>query len=261
LTTHKQQVDTAASTAAGATEQVNVAQTAMEAATAEKARLDQVVTERNGQLASAQQQLQAAQAQVPETTQSVAERWSRQLTLSDLRALTPEQMCWGIFELTDVYGRYRAGEIAELDKTAPLSDADKQDPAKVLAREREIEQRVYEKLKSYPTVYATLYGNGAGQAQGEFFATVDQSLYVANAGTIVSWIAPTAGNVTERVINQTDPKLAAEELYLGVLNRLPSENEIAAVNTYLAGRPDQRSQAVQELAWSLVSSAEFRFLH
>jgi hypothetical protein len=52
--------------------------------------------------------------------------------------------------------------------------------------------------------------------------------------------------------------VAAEELYLGILTRMPSEEEVAEVSAFLSQRPD-RSKAAQELVWGLLSSAEFRF--
>ena len=55
-----------------------------------------------------------------------------------------------------------------------------------------------------------------------------------------------------------DAKVAAEELYLGILTRMPTEQESAEVASFLAARPD-RAKAAQELVWGLISSAEFRF--
>ncbi len=162
--------------------------------------------------------------------------------------------------MTGVYDRYWAAEVAELDKTAPLSAEQQQDAAQVAERQVQLEQRVYDKLKGNLGAFITYYGAAAGQPQGDFFSTADQALFAANGGSINSWVAPAGDNVTAHVMNQADARLAAEELYLGVLTRLPREEEAADVAAYLNGRDDEKS-AAQELVWGLLNSAEFRFNH
>ena len=183
---------------------------------------------------------------------------SSRFALSQLKPLTPEQMCWTIFKVTTVYDRYQANEVAELDKTTPLTDEQRNDPAIVSARASEVELRTYDKLKSNIVSYVQIYGGGPGQPQGDFYASADQALFTANGSAINSWVAPAGGNATERIINSTDARIAAEELYLGVLTRMPSQEEVAEVTSLLSARPD-RSKAAQELVWGLISSAEFRF--
>jgi hypothetical protein len=74
-------------------------------------------------------------------------------------------------------------------------------------------------------------------------------------------VAPAGDNVTERIAKQADLGVAAEELYLGVLTRLPTEAELTEVTTYLANRAADKQVAAQELVWALLNSAEFRFNH
>ena len=83
-------------------------------------------------------------------------------------------------------------------------------------------------------------------------------MFTANGGSINSWVVPAGDNAAERIVNSTDPRVAAEELYLGILTRMPMEEEVTEVASILAARPD-RSKAAQELVWGLISSAEFRF--
>ena len=52
---------------------------------------------------------------------------------------------------------------------------------------------------------------GAGQPQGEFFATADQALFTANAGALLGWTGAGGGNLTERMINQADSAITAED--------------------------------------------------
>ncbi len=261
LATHQQQVDTAAQLRAGTQQQTAALQVALDQVLAENVRREEVHLAAASALTTAQQDAEQQQLKLRETRTSVTLDWSHVGYLTDLQALTPEQLCWSIFQTTGVYERYRQIEIAELDKTAPLNDAAKQDPVQVAARERDIEQRTYDQLKGNLGIFVTNYGAAAGQPQGEFFATVDQALFAANGGPILSWIAPTSGNVTERIAIATEPQQAAEELYLTVFSRPPQAEEVAAVSRYLAARPEQKLAVAQELVWSLLTSSEFRFNH
>jgi hypothetical protein len=56
-----------------------------------------------------------------------------------------------------------------------------------------------------------------------------------------------------------EPRQVAEELYISVLMRVPSGDEINAVTNHLQARQADRQVALQELAWALITSNEFRF--
>jgi hypothetical protein len=75
------------------------------------------------------------------------------------------------------------------------------------------------------------------------------------------WLAPRAGNLTDRLAQLNEAGAVAEELYLSVLTRLPDDDERKEVADYLKGRTADRAAALQELTWALLASAEFRFNH
>ena len=110
--------------------------------------------------------------------------------------------------------------------------------------------------------FVAIYAAGPGQPQNDFFATADQALFAANGGSINSWIAPGGGNVSERMVQEKDPRKAADDLYLTILSRPPTSEESADVARVLARPgPATKPAAVQELVWGLLTSAEFRFNH
>ncbi|REJ91936.1 MAG: hypothetical protein DWQ29_05200, partial [Planctomycetota bacterium] len=61
--------------------------------------------------------------------------------------------------------------------------------------------------------------------------------------------------------NAADPQQGIQELYLAVLSRMPTADEVSDATNYLASRPDDRPAAAQELVWGLLTSVEFRFNH
>jgi chorismate mutase len=237
------------------------AQEALAATLAERAHREQAVAAAKAAVAAAKADVVAKKSELEKTTSELNDGWAKDFTIASLKPLTPEQMCWTVFQVTGVYDRYWKKEVADLDKAKPLRDAEKKDPKKLEARNIELEQRTYDKLKSNIGTFVAFYGAAAGQPQGDFFATADQALFVANAGSINSWIVPASDNVTERIVKQQDFRAAAEDLYLNVLTRMPTDAERADVEKYLKDRTKDKPVAAQELVWALLNSAEFRFNH
>lgn len=231
------------------------------AALAERVRRDEAVALAKANVSAAQAEVAAKQAEFDKMLADVTERWTADFTIAVLKPLTPEQLCWTVFRVTGVYDNYWRTEVAELDKAKPLTDEQKNDPAQVAARNVELEQKTYDKLKGNIATFVSYYGAAAGQPQGDFFSTADQALFAANGGSINSWVAPANGNVTEKIIKEEDPKAAAEELYLTVLTRFPNEEEASEVVNHLTNHKDSKPAAAQELVWALINSAEFRFNH
>jgi len=91
--------------------------------------------------------------------------------------------------------------------------------------------------------------------------TVKAALFFMNDETVLSWLKPEGENLMARLLKQADPAAVADELYLSVLSRLPSEEEEAEVSSYLAARVERREKAVTNLIWSLLASNEFCVNH
>jgi hypothetical protein len=118
------------------------------------------------------------------------------------------------------------------------------------------------RLAPQTTPFVRSFGGKPGEPQGRAFEpTLDQTLFLANGPVIRGWLAPRPGNLTDRLARLSEPDAVAEELYLSILTRRPSVEERTDVREYLKHRSADRSAALQELAWALVASVEFRFNH
>lgn len=173
--------------------------------------------------------------------------------------LTPEQMGWSTLVATGVMKNYIAKHRAELESGSPATAEQQADPVWNAARHEEAVRRARKELVGNVNVFVSLFGHGAGQPQGDFFATADQALYTSNGGTLFAWAAPGGENVTQRMIAAADPKECAKILYWSVLARDPSSSEVRMVEEFLSGSPDQRPRLSQEMVWGLMAGAEFRF--
>jgi hypothetical protein len=174
-----------------------------------------------------------------------------------LRPLSPEQMAWSAMEATGVSEGTRAAEAARLAADPRLRDmVAVSDKARRL-RDRQIEEKVHAALAGNVPQFVGMYGGNPGEPEQDFQASVHQALFVANGTTIRGWIAALANRL--QAVN--NPRAAADDLYLAVLTRLPDEQERAEVIEYLVRKADNRAVGIQEIAWALLASAEFRFNH
>jgi hypothetical protein len=117
------------------------------------------------------------------------------------------------------------------------------------------------KLAGNVALFVATFGGKPGQAQDNPEATLDQALFLSNGKLVRGCLTPRAGNLTGRLAALKEADAVAEELYLSVLTRTPTGDERKEVADYLKGHAADRAAALQELAWALLASAEFRFNH
>jgi len=189
--------------------------------------------------------------------ENLTERWSRNVATGAFTHLTPEQLCWSILQATDQIDVQRKAGAADYDKKNPLKKNQKSDAARDVARARHADQYAYDKLKGNIATFVKLFGGAAGEVQTDFYTTADQALYFANGTNLRGWIT----TLSSRLNAITESKAMAEELYLSILTRRPANAEIAAVEAYLSDQKDNRTNAIREMAWGLMTSTEFRFNH
>lgn len=170
-----------------------------------------------------------------------------------LKPLWAEELGWSMMT---------AVGLLDAEMKAIEGAAKKKDPkfGAVLAQNPKWREKyLYERLRGNVAPFVRTYGSTAGQPEGEFQASLDQALFLANSGTIVNWLSPRNGNLIDRLV-KTDDAQVAQQLYLAVFTRPPTAEEEQLVAAHLKESQD-RTKALQELAWALVASAEFRFNH
>lgn len=160
--------------------------------------------------------------------------------VANVRPLSPEQFAWSLLQAT--------GQL-ELERKALGA--------------RATELALQTKLGPQIATFVTLFGNQPGEpaSSDDFQATLDQTLFLRNGGVVRAWLAPNAGNLSGRLLQQKDAGAFAEELYLSVFARRPGADEQKLITDYLERHSADRAVALPELCWALLSSAEFRFNH
>ncbi len=240
----------------GATSQVTAAQQQQQVAEAELTNRKKNVETKAAALAQAQATLVAAQANLQSSYNELAEAWASQAAIRSVKPLSPEQLAWSLMEACGIVDSYRNTSDAEVEKTVPKASVEA-DPAKKAERDFQVALLAREKLRGVTNQFIALYAAAGGQPQDVFFATADQALFVANGGTVIGW----GTNLANRLNAMTDVNALGDELYHCVFSRPATPMEVAQLETYLAGRPNDRPVALKEIVWALLASAEFRFNH
>jgi hypothetical protein len=158
-------------------------------------------------------------------------------TVALLKPLTPEQLAWSLMQATG------------------LTDAERQ----ALGKKAD-EAALYARLVPNVAPFIKTFSGPSGQAQ-EFDARLEQALFLANGPTVRGWLTPRTGNLIDRLTKLTNADALIEEVYVSVFTRLPSAEERKEAADFLASRSKDRTAALQDMAWALLASAEFRFNH
>src|SRR5262249_28435712 len=91
--------------------------------------------------------------------------------------------------------------------------------------------------------------------------SVAQVLHLLNSPEIHAKLSHDAGFVAKLVKRETNDEKLVEELYLNFYSRTPSEQEKKVALAYLESHKENRRQAAEDLAWTLLNSLEFVFNH
>ena len=195
----------------------------------------------------------------PPTTESAV---ASTLSVFPVKPLTPEQLAWSVMQGLGLVAvaKVQAGE--RLDGHDPKLRAIFQTDAKRQAlRATMIEEAVHDQLQGGVAQFVRQFAATAGQPQDSTEPTVHQALFLSNGSLVQSWLAPSADKLIGRLAAISDNSCVAEELYLSLYSRRPADEERAEVVRYLTERGKERVPALQELAWALLASTEFRFNH
>ena len=182
--------------------------------------------------------------------------------VASLKPLTPEQLAWSVMQGLGLVAMTRQKAEEKLDGHDPKLRAIFQTDARRRAlRITMIEESVHDQLQSDVMPFVRQFAAAAGQPQDAIEPTVHQALFLSNGRQIQTWLAPSNGSLVGRLAPLADAATVAEELYLSLYSRRPTDEERADVAQYLSERGKERVPALQELAWAMLTSTEFRFNH
>jgi len=210
---------------------------------------------------TADEYLQAAKSDAASAEQKwtlLVDFWSNRADVPLLRPLPPEPFTDSILQAAGIVATAQAKARTTIQKSPPKEMKEAKAAERSSIEAILVDKQTFEPLRTNFKDFVNLYADAPGQ---DFSATVNQALFFGNAPIVGTWLKPDGTNLTARLTAMKDVDELADELYLSVLTRLPTDDERADVADYLKDRTSDRSAAVQEMAWALMSSTEFRFNH
>lgn len=174
--------------------------------------------------------------------------------VANLKGLSPEQLFDSLLAVT----RSEAIFQAQIDEALREDEQNYEELS--TDGEKMAEARTDERTKRVEE-FVAVYAGTPGSPDGEFQASLPQALFLANHENLVEWLEPGNGNLAEQLLARDEPQSVAEDAYLAILSRFPTEEEVAMAIEHFEARGNERPAAVMELLWALVASSEFRLNH
>ena len=116
-------------------------------------------------------------------------------------------------------------------------------------------------LVDLTTKYIAAFANEPREPEDQINPTVKGALFTLNDETSLHLLSRQPGNLIDRLMTMTDDQILAEELYLSMFTRKPTDHERTELVAWLAEHGDDREKAIGMWAWSMLTSVEFVINH
>lgn len=113
-------------------------------------------------------------------------------------------------------------------------------------------------LADFQKAFAAALANPAKEPELAANPSLRSALFLRNSDHVQWALKPRAGNLIDRLAKLPEP---SEELYLTILTRLPDADETKQLHDWLAKHGSNKTQALGDYAWALISSTEFFVNH
>jgi hypothetical protein len=110
--------------------------------------------------------------------------------------------------------------------------------------------------KSLEQTFCRLFPDVAAE---QTLANLQQAMFLTNNNPLNSLVGSEQGTTVNQLLTLASPEEQTRQLFLTTLGREPDADEAVEAVRYL-GRGERRG-ALQQLAWALITSAEFRLNH
>ena len=188
--------------------------------------------------------------------------WRRGFALRGIRGLSPEQLAASVVGSLGLDQPIRARLVAEWLAANPGQAVDLSHQPEL---RQKIEVAVTDQVWTVEDEMAERFGAPPGAPQDSFFATTEQALMLQNNPGFLAWLKPVDGTLTQRLQSRREVGDLAQALYRAILARPPEPDEQEQLARWLQQVPTgdaapDHATLVQELAWGLLTSTEFRFV-
>jgi VCBS repeat-containing protein len=172
----------------------------------------------------------------------------------------PADFAWGIEKplMAEVYFRSLLLVLGEGDSDSD-SDSDRQSDG-----ERESDGRDLYRLEEderFRELGVEFRRRFPDLLAEEYVAELQQAMFLSNADSLQQLFLPAEGNLADRLLKEQDEGRRVDEAFETILGRAPDSEERRRGADYLRQRADRPADALRDLLWAIVMSAEFRLNH
>lgn len=115
---------------------------------------------------------------------------------------------------------------------------------------------LYGSLRSPRNQFHTIFSHDPSTPQEDIVGNVQQALFMMNTPQFRGAVSATGNNRLSQIVRKySDDQDAVAEVYLLALSREPSDHELKVCQTYL--KATNRTEAYEDILWSLLNSSEF----
>ena len=90
--------------------------------------------------------------------------------------------------------------------------------------------------------------------------TMTQTLHLMNSPELLQLVTKDGGSADRFSQSDQSDREIIDEIYLAIYSRFPTIQERGVAVAFMAGLPEQRRQAIEDLMWALMNTPEFVFL-
>ena len=90
--------------------------------------------------------------------------------------------------------------------------------------------------------------------------TMTQTLHLMNSPELLQLVTKDGGSADRFSQSDQSDREIIDEIYLAIYSRFPTTQERGVAVAFMAGLPEQRRQAIEDLMWALMNTPEFVFL-
>lgn len=105
------------------------------------------------------------------------------------------------------------------------------------------------------------FANPPMEPEGEFAPSLRAALFLMNDADLLKLLDAQPENLPTRLKALDSPEAVADELYVSILSRRPSADEIVEVTEQLKVAGDRKDLVLKQIAWALLASSEFCLNH
>ncbi|QDS86636.1 hypothetical protein EC9_08090 [Rosistilla ulvae] len=110
-------------------------------------------------------------------------------------------------------------------------------------------------------LFVAALANPAREHEDHRHPSVRSALFFANDKEVLAAIERQPGNLIDRLMAIEEETALADELYLSVVSRFPSDEERTELAAFLTVPADQREAHLRHWIWALLASTEFNVNH